>query len=325
MAITTLNEIQDIAAEFGVALHEAGDMKWYYDNKNPSSPVQPIMDNGKITDWIGYEHNTQSSLGRLFYKFVDFSDANFGTSENTYTAWQTLMINHGYGGYLDGEEIQAIGRIRWANPVDDLRNGIYLFPSNVQNSGLRMKVPSSISHMQNSADGFFCMFAVVNFFAMTSREPILGYSSPRNDVNANSIQSVDKYWATWYGSDFAYLVDRNIVTSPGLTISTNKPFLVMLFGPMSDSLDISAYCVWDFSKSYSNNDFNTYIGGLWSPKSSYYSDVLGKIAHAIGVCYGDGIYMEGVYLRMMGYGFLKSSTDIPNEIVPLIYEQYKKY
>ena len=57
MAITTLNEIQDIAAEFGVALHEAGDMKWYYDNKNPASPVQPVMNNGEITDWIGYDHN----------------------------------------------------------------------------------------------------------------------------------------------------------------------------------------------------------------------------------------------------------------------------
>lgn len=57
MAITQLNSCQDIADEFQISLTTAGNMKYYYDHKNPYSEVQPVMAGGKMKDWIGYNHS----------------------------------------------------------------------------------------------------------------------------------------------------------------------------------------------------------------------------------------------------------------------------
>lgn len=43
--IETFTKIDDIAVEFGVELAEKT-MGWFYDNKNPESPVQPEMGGG---------------------------------------------------------------------------------------------------------------------------------------------------------------------------------------------------------------------------------------------------------------------------------------
>jgi len=50
--ITKLDKISDISTEFGTTLASAKQMSWFYNNKNPDSPVQPVMGGGKITDWI---------------------------------------------------------------------------------------------------------------------------------------------------------------------------------------------------------------------------------------------------------------------------------
>lgn len=40
--ITKLDSLNDIANEFGVPLTSAGNISYYYNNKNPDSPVQPV-------------------------------------------------------------------------------------------------------------------------------------------------------------------------------------------------------------------------------------------------------------------------------------------
>lgn len=78
--ITKLDSLNDIANEFGVPLASAGNISYYYNNKNPDSPVQPVMAGGRITDWIGYDHHASSSIvlqvwyenpptGRDFFRF----------------------------------------------------------------------------------------------------------------------------------------------------------------------------------------------------------------------------------------------------------------
>lgn len=54
--ISKLDTISDIATEFGTTL-SGKPISWFYANKNPKSPVQPVMGGGKISDWIGYDHN----------------------------------------------------------------------------------------------------------------------------------------------------------------------------------------------------------------------------------------------------------------------------
>lgn len=59
--ITKLDKISDISTEFGTTLASAKQMSWFYNNKNPDSPVQPVMGGGKITDWIGYDHSATNT------------------------------------------------------------------------------------------------------------------------------------------------------------------------------------------------------------------------------------------------------------------------
>lgn len=45
--ISKLNSLTDISTEFDKTLTSAQKMSWYYDNKNPASPVQPVMRGGE--------------------------------------------------------------------------------------------------------------------------------------------------------------------------------------------------------------------------------------------------------------------------------------
>lgn len=74
--ITKLDKISDISTEFGTTLASAKQMSWFYNNKNPDSPVQPVMGGGKITDWIGYDHSANDPLTqwRYYYNFAKFFD-----------------------------------------------------------------------------------------------------------------------------------------------------------------------------------------------------------------------------------------------------------
>lgn len=74
--ITKLDKISDISTEFGTTLASAKQMSWFYNNKNPNSPVRPVMGGGKITDWIGYDHSAIDPLTqwRYYYNFAKFFD-----------------------------------------------------------------------------------------------------------------------------------------------------------------------------------------------------------------------------------------------------------
>ena len=91
MAITKLTKCGDIASEFGVALHEAGRMKWYYDNKNPNSPVQPIMAGGKLKDWIGYDHKAVKPFIQFTVPGVSFP-SQMSSYSLYYTASNTIRV-----------------------------------------------------------------------------------------------------------------------------------------------------------------------------------------------------------------------------------------
>lgn len=67
--ITKLDKISDISTEFGTTLASAKQMSWFYNNKNPNSPVQPVMGSGKITDWIGYDHTHNLIVAKLLSRY----------------------------------------------------------------------------------------------------------------------------------------------------------------------------------------------------------------------------------------------------------------
>lgn len=91
MAITKLTKCGDIASEFAVALHEAGRMKWYYDNKNPNSPVQPVMAGGKLKDWIGYDHHAVKPFIQFTVPGISFP-SQMSSYALYYTASNTIRV-----------------------------------------------------------------------------------------------------------------------------------------------------------------------------------------------------------------------------------------
>ena len=91
--ITKLDKISDISTEFGTTLASAKQMSWFYNNKNPDSPVQPVMGGGKITDWIGYDHSANDPLTqwRYYYNFAKFFD-EIPNPPGQYSSY--IQVNH---------------------------------------------------------------------------------------------------------------------------------------------------------------------------------------------------------------------------------------
>lgn len=92
--ITKLDKISDISTEFGTSLSLAKQMSWFYNNKNPDSPVQPVMGGGKITDWIGYDHsaiNDPLTQWRYYYNFAKFFD-EIPNPPGQYSSF--IQVNH---------------------------------------------------------------------------------------------------------------------------------------------------------------------------------------------------------------------------------------
>lgn len=66
--ISAINSITDIANEFDVELANKT-MSWFYQNKNPLSPIQPTMNGGTMKDWIGYNHHYVKPKQTIAIKF----------------------------------------------------------------------------------------------------------------------------------------------------------------------------------------------------------------------------------------------------------------
>lgn len=101
--ITKLDKISDISTEFGTTLASAKQMSWFYNNKNPDSPVQPVMRRGKITDWIGYDHSANDPLTqwRYYYNFAKFFD-EIQNPPGQYSSY--IQVNHSKTGPAASKE-----------------------------------------------------------------------------------------------------------------------------------------------------------------------------------------------------------------------------
>lgn len=101
--ITKLDKISDISTEFGTTLASAKQMSWFYNNKNPDSPVQPVMGEGKITDWIGYDHSAIDPLTqwRYYYNFAKFFD-EIPNPPGQYSSF--IQVNHSKTGPAASKE-----------------------------------------------------------------------------------------------------------------------------------------------------------------------------------------------------------------------------
>lgn len=101
--ITKLDKISDISTEFGTTLASAKQMSWFYNNKNPDSPVQPVMGGGKITDWIGYDHSAIDPLTqwRYYYNFAKFFD-EIPNPPGQYSSY--IQVNHSKTGPAANKE-----------------------------------------------------------------------------------------------------------------------------------------------------------------------------------------------------------------------------
>ena len=105
--ITKLDSLTDISTEFDKTLTSAQKMSWYYDNKNPASPVQPVMGGGRIKDWIGYDHSYVENpkiqvwyenppTGQDFFRFFyTTTDNNKSISNLTWVSSIKIFMNDG--------------------------------------------------------------------------------------------------------------------------------------------------------------------------------------------------------------------------------------
>lgn len=109
-------------------------MKYYYDNKNKYSPVQPVMSGGKLKDWIGYDHSAVAPFIKFTVPSVSFPgnissgyyyDLQFSASNkirvvsNTASAWCSVSsITDAKSGYV---------RLVPQSNGSSARNGVILF------------------------------------------------------------------------------------------------------------------------------------------------------------------------------------------------------
>lgn len=168
--ITKLDKISDISTEFGTTLASAKQMSWFYNNKNPDSPVQPVMGGGKITDWIGYDHSAIDPLTqwRYYYNFAKFFD-EIPNPPGQYSSF--IQVNHSKTGPAASKERCVL--YSGPNITDYTKNGYIYITS-----------PSVVTH--RSFIMVQCDFA--NFWASVSesqRRFTIGFKYYFNAVNKN--------------------------------------------------------------------------------------------------------------------------------------------
>ena len=163
--ITKLDKISDISTEF------AKQMSWFYNNKNPDSPVQPVREGGKITDWIGYDHsatNDPLTQWRYYYNFAKFFD-EIPNPPGQYSS--SIQVNHSKTGPAASNERCVL--YTGPNILDYTKNGYICITS------------SSVA-TQKSYIFVQCDFA--NFWASVSesqRRFTIGFKYYFNAVNKN--------------------------------------------------------------------------------------------------------------------------------------------
>ena len=180
--ITKLDKISDISTEFGTTLASAKQMSWFYNNKNPYSPVQPVMGGGKITDWIGYDHSANDPLTqwRYYYNFAKFFD-EIPNPPGKYSSF--IQVNHSKTGPAASNERCIL--YSGPNITDQTKNGyIYITSTNVDKSYIFVQCDfanfwASVSESQRRFTiGFKYYFNAVN------KNLLLGYNVANTDTKS---------------------------------------------------------------------------------------------------------------------------------------------
>ena len=179
--ITKLDKISDISTEFGTTLASAKQMSWFYNNKNPDSPVQPVM-GSKITDWIGYDHSANDPLTqwRYYYNFAKFFD-EITNPPGQYSSF--IQVNHSKTGPAASNERCVL--YSGPNIIDHTKNGyIYITSTNVDKSYIFVQCDfanfwASVSESQRR---FTIGFKY--YFNAVSKNLLLGYNVANTNTNS---------------------------------------------------------------------------------------------------------------------------------------------
>lgn len=180
--ITKLDKISDISTEFGTTLASAKQMSWFYNNKNPDSPVQPVMGGGKITDWIGYDHSANDPLTqwRYYYNFAKFFD-EIPNPPGQYSSF--IQVNHSKTGPAASKERCVL--YSGPNIADYTKNGyIYVIGSSTNPTFIMVRCDfanfwASVSESQRRFTiGFKYYFNAAN------KNLLLGYNVANTNTNS---------------------------------------------------------------------------------------------------------------------------------------------
>lgn len=183
--ITKLDKISDISTEFGTTLASAKQMSWFYNNKNPDSPVQPVMEGGKITDWIGYGHsaiNDPLTQWRYYYNFAKFFDEiqNLPGQFSSY-----IEVNHSKTGPAASKERCVL--YSGPNIKDYTKNGyIYIKNSNVSTDKSYILVHCDFANFWASVSESQRRFTIgfKYYFNAANKNLLLGYNVANTDTNS---------------------------------------------------------------------------------------------------------------------------------------------
>lgn len=178
--ITKLDKISDISTEFGTTLASAKQMSWFYNNKNPDSPVQPVMEGGKITDWIGYDHSDPLTQWRYYYNFAKFFD-EIQNPPGQYSSF--IEVNHSKTGPAANHERCVL--YSGPNIIDYTKNGyIYIRRPSVSTDRSYISVQCDFANFWASVSESRRRFTIgfKYYFNVVNKNLLLGY----NVVNTNT-------------------------------------------------------------------------------------------------------------------------------------------
>lgn len=182
--ITKLDKISDISTEFGTTLASAKQMSWFYNNKNPYSPVQPVMGGGKITDWIGYDHSAIDPLTqwRYYYNFAKFFD-EIQNPPGQYSSF--IQVNHSKTGPAASNERCVL--YSGPNIIDYTKNGyIYIRSSNVGIDKSYILVQCDFANFWASVSESQRRFTIgfKYYFNAANKNLLLGYNVANTNTNS---------------------------------------------------------------------------------------------------------------------------------------------
>ena len=182
--ITKLDKISDISTEFGTTLASAKQMSWFYNNKNPYSPVQPVMGGGKITDWIGYDHSAIDPLTqwRYYYNFAKFFD-EIPNPPGQYSSF--IQVNHSKTGPAASKERCVL--YSGPNIIDYTRNGyIYIRSSSEVTVRTVIMVQCDFANFWASVSESQRRFTIgfKYYFNAVNKNLLLGYNVANTNTNS---------------------------------------------------------------------------------------------------------------------------------------------